>query len=169
MIRIVGICLALLAIVFAVYSTIQQTQPALFFIELTTIGGKFPATAVVLITSLVLLVPLILVLFLISKLSGNKNFMPDLTGRTGLVVTRKKALYGAAYVNKVLIDGEIKSAVSNGKSTFIPLPIGKYYLQISNKKSNGIEINITGNKITNVQMSYLDEGLKAKLILEVLD
>ena len=95
--------------------------------------------------------------------------MPDLTGRTGLVVTRKKALYGAAYVNKVLIDGEIKSAVSNGKSTFIPLPIGKYYLQISNKKSNGIEINITGNKITNVQMSYLDEGLKAKLILEVLD
>lgn len=169
MLRVVGIFLALTCIAVAIYTTIAQIQPALYFIELTTVDGKFPATAVILITALSLLLPLIAVLFIIGKFSGNKDFMPDLTGRTGIVVKRPKALYGAAYVNKIFVDGELKSAVSNGKSTFIPLAIGTYLLQVKSKKLDGITISIKGNTITTVEFTHVDEGLKAKLKLKVID
>ena len=117
MLRIVGICLALFAVALAVYSTITQTQPALFFIEWTTIYGKFPLSAVMLITALVLLIPIVILFLIAGKLKQNKDFMPDLKGQSGLVVVRKKALYNGLYLAKVLIDTQIKSAVSNGKSS----------------------------------------------------
>src|SRR5688572_13276565 len=95
--RIIGISYALLCVVVATTVTILQIQPAQFFIELTTTYGKFPAMLVFALTALLLLLPGFVFFVIISFLRRTKNVIPDLTGKTGILLRRSRALYNAAY------------------------------------------------------------------------
>ncbi len=93
--------------------------------------------------------------------------MPDLFGKTGIIVHRKKALQSAIYDTGILINGELKSSVSNGKSTFIELPWGKYTVSIKGRKDASLEAEVPKREIIELEFSYVDEGqlkVQAQLI-----
>jgi hypothetical protein len=169
--RIFGMSYALIALIVAAITTFMQVQPALFFIDLLTgSDNKFPATAVFLLTALMLLLPLIPVLMVINRGNKKRNEMPDITGKTGIIVRRKKSLSNALYDSAILVDGQFKSSVSNGKSTFIELAYGHHHVQVKGHKSAEISIDLKMGEVLELQMAFVDDGgLKVKVLLERIE
>ena len=96
--------------------------------------------------------------------------MPDLNGKTGIIVHRTKALSGAIHDSGIMINGELKSSVSNGKSTFIELPWGKYNVSLKGKKNICIGVEIPKREIINMELSFIDDGgLTVNISLVQLD
>ena len=128
MLKILSIIYVIVALAIAMITTFMQVQPALFFIDLLTgDDNMFPVKASILFTFLALLLPWLPVVIIVRLLSGkNKNFMPDLSGKTGIVVFREKCLPEALYNNKILVNGEHMATVSNGKAAVAELSPGTY-------------------------------------------
>ena len=161
----------IVALIVSVTTTILQIQPALFLIEpLTGSDNKFSATLVVSLLMLAFMIPLLMIALFVKSLNKKKNEMPDTTGKTGIIVHRKKALSNALYDAGVLVNGELKSSVSSGKSTFIELPWGKYNVQIKGQKAANLDVEIPRGKIIDIQLAFIDDGgLKIKVVFEVIE
>ncbi|MBK6526711.1 MAG: hypothetical protein IPG07_14885 [Crocinitomicaceae bacterium] len=140
--RIFGISYAIAALAIAAFTTILQVQPSLIFIELLTTYGKFPATLVYLLTALLLLLPGFLILISISYLRRKKNIIPDTTGKTGVILKRKLALYNAAYNFRVMVDGAEQGTVGNGQSIFVELVSGKHRISIKGFESSKFDFDL---------------------------
>lgn len=158
------------ALIAAVATTLVQVQPALFFIELLTgPDNKFPLTATMLLTMLALLLPALAVA-LIARLftARERNIVPDLTGKTGILVRRDRVLSNAVYTDAVMVNGEKKSAVSNGKSTFAELPAGSYKVFIKGATTGSpvVDITLVPGQVVKLKTGYATDGLKTKQYLE---
>ncbi|MBI3136280.1 MAG: hypothetical protein HYZ14_16515 [Bacteroidetes bacterium] len=161
------------ALIVSVATTLMQVQPALFFIELLTgSDNKFPVSATILLTMLALLLPALIVA-LIPRLFNTKqrNLVPDLTGKTGILVRRERALSNAVYTDAVMVNGEKKSAVSNGKSTFAELPSGSYKVFIKGATTGSpvMDITLAAGQVLKLKTGYAIDGLKTKQYLETDD
>lgn len=167
--RIFGISYAIAALVIAVYTTILQIQPGLFFIEMLTMDGKFPATLVFLLTALLLLLPGFLILIAVSYLRRKKNIIPDTTGKTGVILKRKRALYNAAYNFRVLVDGAQQGTVGNGQSIFVELVSGKHSISIKGFDSSKFEFDLKFATVLNLETQVKEEGIRANIIIVVAD
>ena len=151
-------------------TTFMQVQPALFFIDLLTgDDNMFPVKGAILITFLALLIPWIPVVLIARLLSGkNKNHMPDLMGKTGVVVTREKCLPEALYNNKIMVNGEHLATVSNGKSAFTELAPGthKVFVKGATNVSPVIDIDIKRGEIKKLKTGYRNSDFKTTIYLE---
>jgi len=169
--KVFSIVYVLVALTISMVTTFMQIQPALFFIEfLTGSDNKFSVNGAIALTMLTFLIPLLIILLIAKAMNKNKNIMPDLFGRTGIVIHRKKSLSNAIHDSHVLIDGEYKSSVSNGKSTFIETGYGKFTVQIKSHKAATLDVDVPRGKIINLQMSFVDNGrLKVDVELEKIE
>lgn len=169
--KIFAVGYLIIALIVSVTTTILQIQPALFLIDLLTgPDNKFSVTLVVALLMLAFMIPILLVALFVKSLNKKKNEMPDTTGKTGIIVHRKKGLSHALYDAGILVNGELKSSVSSGKSTFIELPWGKYTIQIKGHKAAVLDVEIARGKIVDLQFSLIDDGgLKIKTILELIE
>ena len=169
--RIFAAVYCFVVLVVALVTTFMQVQPALFFIDLLTgSDNKFPATLVILLTFSVFLFPLLIIVLVLRSLNKNKNQMPDTTGKTGIIVRRKSALSNALYDSGIIVDGQLKSSVSNGKATFIELSYGSHHVQVKSHKSAEINIDLNMGEVLELQLSFVDDGgLKVKVLLERIE
>lgn len=163
--QIVGISYAIVAVATALAVTILQVHPALFFIKMLVIDGKFPATVVFLLTALLLLIPGIAGFMLISYIRRSKNAIPDLTGKTGIILLRKRALYNAIYNFHVLVDGNKVGSIGNGQSLFVELTKGHHKIEIRNFKSSIYEFDLKFGNILKLVTQVKEQGIKAEVII----
>jgi hypothetical protein len=166
--KIFSVVYCLVALAVAMTTTFMQVQPALFFIDLITDSDNmFDVKLALLLTMLALLLPLLIILLVLKMMNKNKNHMPDTFGKTGIIVRRGKALSNALYDSVILVNGEPKSSVSNGKSTFIELPAGMYTLQVKGYSSTETQAGVQHGRITEYALAFVDDGgLKVKVMLE---
>lgn len=167
--RIFGITYAIVAMALAVATTILQVQPALFFIEMLTMNGKFPMSLVLLLTALLILLPGVLTLFLITLLRRKKNVIPDITGKTGVILKRTRALYNAAYNFRVILDGVEQGTVGNGQSIFVDLTSGKHVISIKGFKTSDYEFDLKFGTVLKVETKVQEEGIKANILIVATD
>ncbi len=167
--RTFGIAYAIAALVVAAYTTIVQVQPSLIFIELLTTYGKFPATLVYLLTALLLLLPGFLILTVISYLRRKKNIIPDTTGKTGIILKRKRALYNAAYNFRVIVDGAEKGTVGNGQSIFVELVSGNHTISIKGFDSSTFDFDLKFANVMKLETQVKEEGIRANVIIVSAD
>lgn len=175
MVKKVAIVYIIVAAIIAIASTILQTQPALFVIDyLTEFDGKYFVKLTVLLTLGLLLIPLIFIILLLRLFErGPKNEMPQsLAGKSGILVIRKKQLQDAIYTMKVLVNGEVKSGVTNGKKTFVELVPGNYKVFVKGgvNSSAVITVELEKNQVKEFFVSYVEKSkFKSILILEPLE
>jgi hypothetical protein len=161
-VKVLAITYALAAITVAVITTILQVQPALLFIEfLTGPDDKFPAMVAMLITALALLLPLVVILFVVglfTKKGGNK--IPDLAGKTGILIRRERVLSNGFYTDKVMINGQKLSTVSNGKSTFVELADGSYkvFVKGATTQSPIMDVALAPGQVVKLKTGYRPEN-----------
>jgi hypothetical protein len=167
--RIFGITYAIAAMVVAVLTTILQVQPSLFFIEMLTVNGKFPLTAVFLLTALLILLPGLLIIIVINFLRRQKNVIPDTTGRTGVILHRKRALYNAAYNFKVIMDGAVCGTVGNGQSLFVELTSGRHVISIKGFESSRFEFDLKFGSVLRLETNVKEEGIKASVLIVAVE
>jgi hypothetical protein len=172
MLRIFILIYVLLATATAVYTTIVEIQPALFFIDLMAPhnGDRYSATLVVLLVMFLLLIPLLAVLlvFRIRRLRKPVHVDPH---TTGIFVTRKKALQSALLAFPVYINGVKVGAVDNGKTQFFECVPGVFTIQVRRGGSASLELSGTLKRRDQIHyvLSVREEGLRAKFVLEELD
>ena len=171
MLKRIAIVYSIVAITVAVITTILQVQPALFFIEwLTDSSNMFSIKGAILPTCLALLLPMIPILLIARTFNkGQRDLVPtDLNGKTGILVHREKALSNALYTDDVMINGEKKSGVSNGKSTFVELLPGSYkvFVKGATTATPVISIELLSGQVIRFRTAYRADGLKMKHTLE---
>jgi hypothetical protein len=169
MLKKVAIVYILVAALVAIVTTFMQVQPALFFIELFLDDDHtFPLTFTMLITLFVLLLPLILVLVIVRLMQKGNDPLPDLTGKTGVLVRRERLLSNGFYTDNIIVDGEKKASVANGKSAFIELIPGSYkiFVKGSTTASPVLDLVLASGQRVNLKTGYRPEGLKTTQFLE---
>jgi len=168
MIKRFAIVYILVALVAALITTIMQVQPALFFIELLVDDrGKFPMTFTFLLTVFVLLLPLLLMMVII-RLTTKQTPLPDLTGKTGVLVRRERLLANGFYTDNIMVNGEKKATVSNGKTAFVELEPGSYKLFVKGATTATpvMDIALTSGQRVKLKTGYRPDGLKTSQFLE---
>jgi len=163
--RIIALSYAVICLSIAMITAIQQTQPALFFIRLFTIDEKYSLTLAFLLTALLLLLPAFLLLFIINFLRRSKNSFPDITGKTGIILHRKRALYNAVYNFKIIIDDKEIGVVGNGQSLFTELTSGKHSIAIKGFKSSEYIFDLKHWDVLKLETNIKEEGIKANIII----
>jgi len=175
MVKRIAIIYIIIAAVVAIVTTILQVQPALFVIDyLTEFEGKYFVKLTVLLTLGLLLVPLIFIVLLLRLFDkGPKNEMPpSLSGKTGIIVHRKKQLQDGIYIMKVFVNGEVKSGVSSGKRTFVELAQGTYKVFVKGGVNNSevVQVELAENEIKELLACYSElTKFKSKLSLSFID
>lgn len=163
--RIFGISYAIVAMVIAGATTVLQVQPALVFIDMLTVSGKFPGSLVFLLTALLILIPGVLILVIVNLLQRKKNVIPDTTGKTGVILKRTRALYNAAYNFRVILDGVEQGTVGNGQSIFLELTSGKHVISIKGFKTSDYEFDLKFGTVLKVETRVQEEGIKANILI----
>jgi hypothetical protein len=122
-------------------------------------------TLVFALTALLLLVPGFIFFVIISFLRRSKNVIPDLTGKTGILLRRNRALYNAAYSFDVIIDGVKKGKLGNGQSLFVELTSGKHEVAIDGFKSSQSEFDVRFGSVLRLKTQVKEEGIKANVVI----
>lgn len=120
-----------LAGLYAILATIIPLQPAAAIIDASTHSdGSFYVILPLGITFILLVLPLFPIMLINNFIQSRKNKLPkDLTGKTGLIITRSLELPNAAIMFDIYVNDNKHSKVGVGKSVFLELPAGKYQLQ----------------------------------------
>lgn len=154
----------IIAALISIVSTMMQIQPALFIIEkVVDSDGRFSVTLVLALTFLLFALPLVLISYLLSSLRtvGNKkeSFQTTLDG-SGIIVERKRALYGAAFALDVLVNDEKKASVMLGKKVAISLPDGTHQIKVIAMKhpSPAITVEIGPGQVKHIECGFETGG-----------
>lgn len=138
--KTIALIVIILTAVIAGITTITQDMPALIFIDALTINGKYPPKITFLLTWLMLMLPMVPLMLVYNMIVAAKNKLPEnLKGLTGLMIKRRSALANAAFPFDVIVDGEKKAQVVNGKSVFIPLKPGKYMVKVKTGRKGSFD------------------------------
>lgn len=157
---------------FAVYTTILESQPALFLIDLMAprAGDKYSATLVILLVWFMFLLPLAIILIIAKKLRAKpmEVISPD---RTGVYVTREKAFQSAVVGIPVFINYEKVGIVDNGKTQFFDVPVGGFTIQAGKGKqaSELLESELKSKDQLNFEFRLTEAGLFNKIVLLEVD
>ncbi len=166
--RILIIIYVIVTALIALFTTILEIQPALFFIEFTAPnpGDKYSVTFVLLVTWLIFLLPLMVVL-LISKVFRTKPTEVITLDRTGVFVTRQKTFQSAMVGIPIFIDAKKVGVVDNGKTNFFDVPVGNFIIQAGEGKqaSEKLEAKVNGKDQLNFSFSLKVDGLFTKIEL----
>lgn len=152
----------------AAASAIFQTPPALFLINFFAPeeGDSYSVTLVALLVWLMFLLPLLLFLFISSKLRKkvDTNISPD---RTGIFVSRKKAFQSAAVGIPVFINGRKAGVVDNGGLRFFDAPAGAITVQVGvgRQASDKVQADIADKQQMRFEMEIAIDLLTAKCVL----
>lgn len=95
----------------------------------------------------------------------SKNAIPDLTGRTGVLLKRKRVLYDAINVYTVLIDNQESGRVANGKEFFAELLPGNHIIKLKGFASSKYEFVVERSKVTRLITKVDDKSLVAKIFI----
>lgn len=161
-----------MAISLAVYTTIQQIPPSLFFIDLMAPnpGDKFSVTLVILLVFFIFLIPIFLVLFIQRLMRGNTHETID-TVRTGVFVKRQSALQSAIIGVPVFINGQKAGVVDNGKTKFFDVPAGSFTIKAGRGKSASVEITemVLDKEQLYFTLVLSSSGMTVQTNLEMMD
>lgn len=121
--------------IISLYTTFLEVEPARTSIRLFTDDfDRYSLIAVLGLTFILVLLPLLLVMliyYFIQHKIHNKHKMPnDFTGKTGIVIKRKKELTNVALMYGIFINSEQKTKLGIGKSAFVELEPGIYSIQV---------------------------------------
>jgi hypothetical protein len=142
MVKKITIVWLIIAAIIAIYTTITQDWPASMVIDWTAINGKYYIKLTVVLTWVLLMAPVVIPIYIFGLITARNRVPADLTGRSGIIVHRIRALQDAAYPFTILTDDEIKEKVSNGKSTFVDLKPGSYQLVVKSGRNSSAPITI---------------------------
>lgn len=169
--RIFATAYAIVTGIIAIYSTFAQVQPALFIIDLLTFQGKFPATIVLLLTWLLLLIPLLVIgtVFNVIHTRRNKKVIENLSpGVSGIIIHRRPHLISYVVNWNLLANGQKKGAVGAGAHVYIPIEPGTYEFVVSgvNRKSAPLTVEVPVGRVLRLetgidQEKIIREGRKA--------
>lgn len=166
------ICYVLFIAIVPIYSTITQTQPALFLIEIfaPNPGDKFSVTLVVLLLILIFLIPMVIVL-LIARLIRLRKVETIDPKATGILVIRPKVLKNALLGVPIYINGKKAGMVDNGRSKFFEIPTGEFTLRagIGPSASKTFEEKLSHGRQLRFMLSASGSGLHIKYHLEQLE
>ena len=156
----------------AVYTTIREIQPALFFIDFLAPnpGDSYNFVIVLLTTLIALLIPL--AAFLIAaRVLRNSSSQLQQTGKTGLFVRRQKALSSAFVGIPIYINDKKMGLVDNGKTVFYEIPSGHYTIQAGKGKraSEKIEVNLSQKEQLKLDLKINTYGLTPKMELSIIE
>ncbi len=116
----------ILAALFTFYATIQEIQPALFFIDIMApnSGDTYSVTLTLLLTFLLFLAPIVLIQLVMKTLRKKPDKVVG-PNRTGVFVTRQKRLQSALLGIPVFINSKKVGIVENGETAFFDVPSGE--------------------------------------------
>jgi hypothetical protein len=153
----------------AVFTTIQEIQPAIFLIDFLAPqpGDKYSLTFVFLVTWLILLLPLLIIL-LVQKVMRKKSTEVIGSERTGVFVTRQKALQSAVIGIPIYIDSKKVGVVDKGKTKFFDVPIGSFPIQAGKGKqaTEKLDAKVMMKDQLNFVFQMRSDGLTVKIDLE---
>lgn len=168
--RLINIYVLISALI-AVFMTVMEIQPALFFIDFLAPnpGDTYNLVFVLLMTFLIFLIPLLVFLIVIRLFRNTPSEMTQ-TGMTGILVTRQKSFTSALVVIPVYIDGKKIGVVDNGKTLFYEVSAGIYTIQAGKGKqaSDRIEVEILEKKQLKFDMHINKDGLFPKIELTLI-
>ena len=146
----------------AVYASILEIQPALFFIEFIapTPGDRYSLTFVLLITWLLFLIPLVVFMLIGKMFRADSPEVID-SNRTGIFVKRPKAFQSALIGIPVFVNDTKVGIVDNGKTIFFDVPIGLVTVQVGEGKqaSEIIEVKMESGNQLNFEFNLKQAGL----------
>jgi hypothetical protein len=148
----VAIIWMIVAAAYSIAATILFLPPASNIIDASVSSdGSFFIILPIGITFILLVLPLFFVMFINNFIQSRKNTMPsDLTGKTGLKLTRAKELPNAALLFDIYINNNKQSKIAMGRSVFIELPAGNYTIQtkLGNKLYSAVlNVELIPNKV----------------------
>lgn len=157
----------------AIFTTVLEIQPSLFFINLSAPnpGDKYDVILVLLITWLIFLSPLVVVM-LFNKIFRNKSEDDiDILDRTGVYVTREKSFQSALVGIPVYINSKKVGVVDNGKTKFFEIQPGKFSIRIGKGKqaSEIIEDSIDKTEELNFSFNLETDELFIKIKLKKVE
>ncbi len=171
--NIINIIYIVLAFIIAAYSTFQQSEPALFWIDLFApeAGDTYSVKIVFLLTVLTLLLPLMVVMsisFLFSRIKDaaqTKNIDPS---ETGIWLSRKKQFQSFMMPIPVFINDIEVGKINSGSTKFFKTPIGSTQLKVGKGKaeSEKLDFNLTFGKQVKTELEVIPSGLKVLFILK---
>ncbi len=129
----------------AIVTTIAEAYPATIFIDLLSINNRYSVSLTLLLTFILLLLPLLLYALVYNLLKLQKPpLVEEMTGKSGVLVKRKRALQAAIFPMKVKINEEKLADIVLGGSVFIELTPGKHSITttIAHRTIGPIELNI---------------------------
>jgi hypothetical protein len=166
--RILSTLYAIISAAAAVYCTIYLYQPANFLADIFSSydGTKYYITVVFLLTWLIFLLPLI-IYAVIARLTRNRKEEVVGPGRSGIFVTRKKALQSALLAIPIFINGKKAGVIDNGRTRFFELYSGNFTIQAGSGKrtSELLQGNISGKEQLHFILELEEDGLRVKYIL----
>ncbi len=165
----ITIIYVILAAIVAVYTTVNEIQPALSIIELMAPnpGDKYSGSLAFILTWFVLFLPLLIVLLLLKFFRSKPDEFVD-AERTGVFVTREKAFQSAIVPFPVYINSKKVGTVDNGKTSFFDLPEGEFTIQVGKRKQ--ASDMLTGQLTDKDQLHFVfrlkDVGVRIQVELE---
>jgi hypothetical protein len=170
--RIIILIYVIGAAAWSLVTSITQSQPALFWINLFApdAGDTYNVKLVWLLTMLMLLLPGILIL-LVMKMFRKGGIDTHLPGTTGILITRKKQLQSAFVGIPIFINGAKAGVVDSGKTAFFPVPSGNDTVQAGSGKpaSEQIEFQLSEGKCISFVLEIGQAGLNVSYILKRID
>ncbi|MBC7865466.1 MAG: hypothetical protein IAF38_21000 [Bacteroidia bacterium] len=128
--RKVFLALLILTAVIAISSTVMQVFPANIFVRLLTIGDRFSTSIAFIFTWILLLLPVFIPLFIYNLFVYRNKVPATLSGLTGIVLRRERAIPDAFFPFTIELNGEVKDKIGNGRSVFIELQPGTHHIQM---------------------------------------
>jgi hypothetical protein len=145
-----------------------ELQPALFFIDLQApnVGDTYDVKLTLTLTFLLFLLPLLL-LQIIVKLSRRQSIQNIGPERTGVFVSRQKAMQSRLLGVPIFINSEEVGVIDNGRTNFYDVPQGRSILQVGKGKqaSDKLEITLSPRDQQHFSFHFLQNGFSLKIEL----
>lgn len=171
MLRIFTFVYIFAALGLTLWSVIAESYPALFFINIFAQkpGEKYPASLVVILTLLALLLPMVLVLF-VAKLIRNRepSHVDDhYFTKSGIRFFRLKQMQHRLISTPIYIDGELRGRVDSGKNAFIELAPGSYNVHVGKHResSEKLLVQVEEHPHAQVEIELEENGLRSKYVI----
>lgn len=168
--RTIVVSYVIIVAVLSIYTTIQEIPPASYFIQWMApeIGDKYNIAYVVICTFGALLLPILVLLtiFKFARTKPQEDISPD---RTGLFITRPKALQSGMLGIPIYLEGKKIGEVDNGKTRFFDINPGTILLHAGKGKqtSDILEITIKEKDQLRLEVSIVPAGLGLKTVLTI--
>jgi len=133
------------AFALAAYSTITVTWPAVYIVDLLTSGNRYPMMLSMMLTTLMLLSPLLLVVFILNRIriARSANAFRTTMPGAGIIVRRKSHIMDYLNSWKLYSNGQQLGSISAGEVKYFPLDPGQATLMVKGGKRYSHDLTVT--------------------------